>query len=90
MIVHGLNGHPEKTWTAENKVFWPAELLSQSLGALRARVLVYGYNADVYAFKGNATTDKIHEHAQTLVSYLQADRFVRIHNPLLTKLAAEC
>jgi hypothetical protein len=53
------------------------ELLPKSLGAVRARILVYGYNADVYAFGGKtATTDYILDHAQTLVTNLESDRFV--------------
>ncbi|KAI9759833.1 MAG: hypothetical protein M4579_002040 [Chaenotheca gracillima] len=76
VFVHGLNGHPKDTWTAKNGVFWPAELLPKTLNAVNARILVYGYNADVYAFGGkSATRDYIHEHAQTLVTTLDAERF---------------
>ncbi|KAI9889008.1 MAG: hypothetical protein M1814_006066 [Vezdaea aestivalis] len=78
VLVHGLNGHPENTWTAsnKNKTFWPTALLPESLQAVKARVIVYGYNADVYAFSrdAHATTDKIHEHAQSLLNNLQAYR----------------
>ncbi len=75
--MHGLNGHPQKTWTAKNGVFWPLQLLPQSLGDVRARIMVYGYNADVYAFGGkSASADYIHDHAQTLVTNLDSDREV--------------
>ena len=47
ILVHGLNGHPRQTWTAKNNVFWPTDLLPKSV---KARILVYGYNADVYTF----------------------------------------
>lgn len=50
VLVHGLNGNPRNTWTAPNGVFWPSQLLPASLKSFQARILVYGYNADVYTF----------------------------------------
>lgn len=50
VLVHGLNGDPRQTWTAKNGVFWPTELLPVTLKSTKARILVYGYNADVYTF----------------------------------------
>ncbi|KAI1347054.1 hypothetical protein F5Y01DRAFT_256713 [Xylaria sp. FL0043] len=72
ILVHGLNGDPQKTWTAKNGVFWPADLLPASLREARANVLVYGYNADVYSKKhGSSPSDNfIYMHAQTLVTSL--------------------
>lgn len=49
VLVHGLNGHPRDTWTAKNGVFWPSQLLPKNV---QARVLVYGYYADVFTFGG--------------------------------------
>ncbi|EFQ31780.1 LipA and NB-ARC domain-containing protein [Colletotrichum graminicola M1.001] len=75
VLVHGLNGDPEKTWTSSDakRVFWPAELLPQSLGKTRANILVYGYNADVYTTgksSKSASDNFISQHAQTLVTNL--------------------
>lgn len=72
VLVHGLNGDPEKTWTAKNGVFWPADLLPESLRNVRANILVYGYNADVYSKKHgvNPSDNFIYMHAQTLVTTL--------------------
>jgi hypothetical protein len=53
VFVHGLNGDSRLTWTARNGVFWPTQLLPATLKSAQARILVYGYNADVYAF-GNS------------------------------------
>ncbi|KAH0542388.1 hypothetical protein FGG08_003233 [Glutinoglossum americanum] len=80
VFVHGLNGHPFNTWTGrKTKTFWPMQLLPKDLlkreGSVR--ILVYGYNADVYAFGGGSnktSSDKIHNHAQTLVQTLCANR----------------
>ncbi|KAI5922953.1 hypothetical protein F4810DRAFT_720606 [Camillea tinctor] len=72
VLVHGLNGDPQKTWTAKNGVFWPSDLLPTSLREARANVLVYGYNADVYSKKhgSNPSDNFIYMHAQTLVTSL--------------------
>jgi hypothetical protein len=77
VLIHGLNGDPRKTWTAKNGVFWPTELLPITLKSARARILVYGYNADVYAYGSSnrsASSDFIHQHAQSLVSNLALER----------------
>jgi hypothetical protein len=76
VLVHGLNGDPRNTWTAKNGVFWPSQLLPTTLRQAKARVLVYGYNADVYTFGNDrsASSDKIHEHAQSLLTGLSMER----------------
>lgn len=50
VLVHGLNGDPRETWTAKNGVFWPRDLLPITLNPVKARIVVYGYNADINAF----------------------------------------
>ncbi|KAA8566699.1 hypothetical protein EYC84_009232 [Monilinia fructicola] len=81
VLVHGLNGHPQHTWTAKNGVFWPTTLLPVTFSSkdptksAKVRILVYGYNADVVAFgEKSASHDRIHEHAQSLVSSLALER----------------
>ena len=79
VLVHGLNGDPRMTWTApKNGMFWPSQLLPATLKNIHARVLVYGYNADVYAFGSgkSASSDMIYQHAQTLIQNLAMDRKV--------------
>ncbi len=73
MLVHGLNGRPDLTWTAADGTFWPTDLLPASLRGVPANILVYGYNADVYGRhrSGSSASDNfIHQHAQTLVTSL--------------------
>ncbi|KAI4230876.1 MAG: hypothetical protein L6R40_007912 [Gallowayella cf. fulva] len=77
VFVHGLNGKPSDTWTSESThVFWPAQTLPPELEdeSLEARVLVYGYDADVTSFTDGASKDKIHNHAEHLIAELVANR----------------
>ena len=78
VFVHGLNGDPHATWTSEKaKVFWPAQLLPSILEESKARILVYGYDADVTSFTdGGVSRDKIHNHAEHLIAELSANRRV--------------
>ena len=79
VFVHGLNGNPQKTWTAENsQLFWPAQLLPEFVEEQKVRVLVYGYDADITSLGGpGVTKDKIHNHAERLVADLFANRRIR-------------
>lgn len=78
VFVHGLNGHPKKTWTAEkSQTFWPLQLLPPILAEQRARILVYGYDATVTSFTDGVSKDKIHNHAENLVAALSANRRIR-------------
>lgn len=77
VFVHGLNGHPYKTWaTHKPEVYWPKDLLPQELQQQKCRVLTYGYDANVAAFTDGASTEKIHNHAEHLASRLTANRSV--------------
>ncbi|KAJ4863623.1 NACHT domain-containing protein [Trichoderma breve] len=50
VFVHGLQGHPSKTWTYQNDshhkpVFWPADLLPNECPS--SRILTFGYDSKV-------------------------------------------
>jgi len=78
VFVHGLNGHPYKTWaTTKPDVFWPADLLPNALEDQRVRILTYGYDANVGTFTDGASKDKIHNHAEHLAGHLVANRSLR-------------
>ncbi|KAG6988928.1 hypothetical protein G7Y79_00067g095430 [Physcia stellaris] len=78
VFVHGLDGHPRSTWMSEkDKVFWPSQLLPPILEEEKARILVYGYDADVTPSRNGPATmsrDKIHNHGEQLVAELCGNR----------------
>lgn len=78
VAVHGLNGVSARTWTT-NKTnnFWlgDADMLPTNLK--NARILTFGYDAAVTALFGKTSSDRILQHAHTLVAELVADRQVR-------------
>ncbi|KUL83945.1 hypothetical protein ZTR_06844 [Talaromyces verruculosus] len=78
VAVHGLNGDAIETWTSSKgseRVCWlrDSNLLPHFVN--NARVLTWGYTADITSLFGRATSsDRILQHAQTLVEDLLADR----------------
>ena len=80
VAVHGLNGDAVKTCTARNgKTCWlnHPDFLPKYIK--NARVLVWGYNANVSSITGPTSSNRILQHAQTLVQELEADREVRVN-----------
>ncbi|KAK1641366.1 hypothetical protein BDP81DRAFT_418760, partial [Colletotrichum phormii] len=66
VFVHGLKGHREKTWTAEKSSQpWPKALLPSEIP--NARVLAYGYDADVAKEISETELKALHD-----LSYLSA------------------
>ncbi|KAF2268869.1 hypothetical protein CC78DRAFT_510110, partial [Lojkania enalia] len=70
IILHGLNGHPYKTFAHEESGFyWPAELVNS---VPKSRVMTFGYNAD---FKlGSSNLMGIRQHAENLLLCLRHAR----------------
>ncbi|CZR62803.1 uncharacterized protein PAC_12700 [Phialocephala subalpina] len=66
VFVHGLNGDHIKTWADEDTgVVWPRDLIPQTMP--NARVLSFGYNADIY---DNPSVAFIRGYARTLLNLL--------------------
>ncbi|KIM75579.1 hypothetical protein PILCRDRAFT_670138 [Piloderma croceum F 1598] len=71
IAIHGLDGHCEKSWTAENGVLWLRDLLPVDIP--RARIFTYGY--DAYTRGREQVTDhSLYDHAQNLISHLANKR----------------
>ncbi|OBT58021.1 hypothetical protein VE04_02531 [Pseudogymnoascus sp. 24MN13] len=63
VFVHGLTGNRETTWTHENGVFWPEQL---ALDIDTARIMTYGYDADVIKIWGMAGGNNLRNHGKSL------------------------
>ena len=80
VAVHGLNGDRLRTWTTQSgspQVCWlsHSDFLPRYIPG--ARVLTWGYNANVSSFGSKvASSERLLQHAQTLVAQLCADRDV--------------
>ncbi|KAH2446205.1 hypothetical protein KXV83_000975 [Aspergillus fumigatus] len=75
VAVHGLNGHAVETWTARpENLCWLSHPDFLPKYVSMARVLSWGYNANVSSITGPTRANGILGHAQTLVSNLEADR----------------
>ena len=74
VFVHGLHGNPQDTWSSTSSpAIWPATHLGPILQEEKARILVYGYDAQVASFIDGVSGDKIHNHGE-LVAELAANR----------------
>uniref|UniRef100_A0A0B7KK83 DUF676 domain-containing protein n=1 Tax=Bionectria ochroleuca TaxID=29856 RepID=A0A0B7KK83_BIOOC len=71
VAIHGLNGHREKTWIADNGVHWLRSLLPNDLP--NARILCWGYDANTHS-SSRVSCQYLYDHAQTLVSDLSRKR----------------
>jgi protein SERAC1 len=67
VFVHGLGGDRMKTWT-DDQVFWPKDLLPVDIP--EARILTFGYDANIVHFWGMPSQNRIDNHADELVASL--------------------
>lgn len=75
IAIHGIEESWTESWTDPvTRVLWLRDLLPKDVRA--ARVLTYGYNAYGTTLHANWSTDRIQQHAQTLIAELQADRML--------------
>ncbi|KAM0458661.1 hypothetical protein ACHAPV_006053 [Trichoderma viride] len=82
VFLHGLTGHREKTWTAEGQTEpWLKTLLPKDLPT--ARIITYGYDADVLHLTRVAGQNTIREHAKTLINDLSALRTDAVGRPII-------
>ncbi len=73
-------------WRAGNsKTFWPAQLLPSFVEDERARILTYGYDADVLSLMDGQSGISLANHAEHFLTQLVANRRIRKANerPLL-------
>ncbi|KAH6667983.1 hypothetical protein B0J14DRAFT_519380 [Halenospora varia] len=67
VLVHGLTGDREKTWTAKNAASpWPQSLLPSKVP--NARVLTFGYDAYITDWRGMVSQNRIGNHSMNLLT----------------------
>ncbi|KAF8515486.1 hypothetical protein BU17DRAFT_93476 [Hysterangium stoloniferum] len=65
VVIHGLDGHREGSWTAENGILWLKDLLPERLP--NARIVTYGYDASTGS-QSSRIDETLYGHAQNLIS----------------------
>ncbi|KAI9811511.1 MAG: hypothetical protein M1832_000886 [Thelocarpon impressellum] len=72
VFVHGLTGKRQSTWTHANGLCWPRDLLPASFP--RARVLTFGYDADVVRLWGVPGANTLRDHGKSLAAAVATAR----------------
>ncbi|KAF8505291.1 hypothetical protein BU17DRAFT_57968, partial [Hysterangium stoloniferum] len=67
IAIHGLDGHPEDSWTAENGILWLKDLLPPRLP--HARIVTYGYDAST-GNQSNKIQETLYGHAANFITRL--------------------
>lgn len=68
-MVHGLTGSSSETWLHKpTDLHWPTDLLSKDIDD--ARILAFGYDADVVNFWNPVSQNRISNHAGNLLGDL--------------------
>jgi len=71
VAIHGLDGHIEQSWTADNGILWLRDLLPEQVP--QARILTYGYDAYTRG-RDQLADESVHDLAKDLVSSLATER----------------
>ena len=73
VFVHGLTGNAYNTWLhKDTNVYWPGELLKQDIPD--ARILSFGYDADIVKIWNTASKSKLSNYAENMVGGLVRKR----------------
>lgn len=79
VFVHGLGGHPRKTWTApRSDTYWPRDLLPASIS--NATILTYGYDSSIASFATRTSVSAVAESLlESLVEQRKPSQQVRLY-----------
>ena len=66
IFVHGLTGKRQSTWTHANGLCWPLDLLPGLFP--RARILTFGYDADVVRLWNAVGANTLRDHGKSLAA----------------------
>jgi hypothetical protein len=73
VFVHGLRGHRIKTWQVShgktgNEPVWQRDFLPAIIP--NARIITYGYDADVVSFFNKTNQNSVSDHSSSLIDDL--------------------
>ena len=73
VFIHGLTGNAYSTWLHKStNIHWPKDLIKDDMA--KARVMTFGYDADVARFWGQVAQDGISGYARDLLGKLARKR----------------
>jgi hypothetical protein len=72
VFIHGLTGNSYDTWVSRGGVYWPTQLLARDFPD--ARIMTFGYDADVTRLLGPVSQNNVRDHAANLIADLAAIR----------------
>jgi hypothetical protein len=72
VFIHGITGHPYRTWAADKTIDpWIMALLPQAVPG--ARILTFGYHSQIVGVAGQVNQNTIRAHSQNLLNRLMLD-----------------
>lgn len=80
VFVHGLTGNRDTTWTHKNGVFWPEQLAED---IKTARIMTFGYDADVVKLWGMAGGNNLRNHGKNLAFEVSDQRRDHRERPVI-------
>jgi hypothetical protein len=81
VFVHGLTGNRTTTWTSQSGVCWPRDLLSKEFPM--ARIMTFGYDADVVRLWNIAGSNTLRDHGNSLAHALANHRTTCSDRPVV-------
>ncbi|KAI0490231.1 Alpha/Beta hydrolase protein [Xylaria cf. heliscus] len=73
VFVHGITGHRDHTWSADQNIeSWPKLMLPSRIPG--ARILTFGYDASVISLRRGISGNSIGNHSNNLLSALSSSR----------------
>jgi hypothetical protein len=74
-FIHGLSGNLQSTWRHRDaKEPWPKTILPQEFPELKARIIIYGYDAYCVHLRKPVPSNNIHNHAEDFMIKITQNR----------------
>lgn len=88
VAVHGINGDAFNSFSAKsNNRFWLGDRDMLPRDVENSRIMTYSYPASVTTLRGSTSSDRILQHAQTMIAELVGNREVENTHPVTAYFA---